>query len=932
MPLDFLKGHYLNLLSRLQGFEGGEPSASQANSARRAAAALEAASRSAVETLEDRVLLSSYYVSTGGNDSNAGNSLSASFRSIQRAANIAKPGDTVFIRSGTYRETVKPANSGVTFKAYNGERVTVSGANVVSGWSSYKNSIYKAPMGWDEGFGQNQVFVDGKMMIEARWPNTSIDISRPAKATMDSASGSTITDADLKQFPSGFWNGATIHQVPGMAWFGQTGKVTSSSPGKLNISYERMSGEETIRGGNKYYLTGKFQALDAPGEWFRNSDGQLYLRTLGGDSPSKHVVEAKQRDYAFDLRGKDNTRIEGIDIFAATITTDGGSSGNVIRDADIKYVGHFTWMPNRQQPFQESILLAGSNNTIADSRIQGAAGSAIVLQGSGNRVENCLVVDTNYNAGSASAIRAFGSNHTITRNTIYNSGRDGIKFSDATRLKITYNDIHTVMLQTMDGGGLYTFGENGNGTEIAYNTIHDIHSGGLGATGIMLDNGSSNYVVHHNAVWDADFGMKMNTSSKYNKVVNNTLLGRHSSISGSRERNFTGTIVRNNIFNARVDLNSTAKQSNNINGATSSLFVNLGGDNLMPRAGSAAINKGTSVAPYTNGYAGSAPDIGAYEYGRSAFRAGANQSIPSIPVPSAPSAPDPDPTPAPKPTPAPTPAPSTGSGRDAKGTIQGESFTSAGGAKKSDSGTSVAYLDGGDWVQYKGLNFGTGVSTFTANVSAIKSGGVIEIRSGSRTGTLHGSLTIKSTGSWNRYTQQSTTVKNLSGVKDLYFVVRGGASVGKIDWFKFSGGSSTSSSGGSTPTPTTPSTTAKRSARTTIQVEKNDGTRGVREHFAGVDQTHTGDWVKLSGVDFGSGVSSVQVRLGVEDGHGGGVIEIRTGSPTGTLRGSLVTKVTRDWWNFATQTASVSGLKGVQDVYLVFRGNGVANVDWIKFA
>jgi hypothetical protein len=58
MPLEFLKGHYRNLLSRLQGSEGQEPSAGPANATRRGADALEAASRSAVETLEDRVMLS----------------------------------------------------------------------------------------------------------------------------------------------------------------------------------------------------------------------------------------------------------------------------------------------------------------------------------------------------------------------------------------------------------------------------------------------------------------------------------------------------------------------------------------------------------------------------------------------------------------------------------------------------------------------------------------------------------------------------------------------------------------------------------------------------------------------------------------------------------------------------------------------------------
>src|SRR5687767_6350093 len=90
------------------------------------------------ESLEQRVLLSSFYVSTQGNDANTG-TLAAPFRSIQRAANFAGPGDTVFIRGGTYRETVRPAHSGssgapVVFRPYNNETVTVSGADVVAGW------------------------------------------------------------------------------------------------------------------------------------------------------------------------------------------------------------------------------------------------------------------------------------------------------------------------------------------------------------------------------------------------------------------------------------------------------------------------------------------------------------------------------------------------------------------------------------------------------------------------------------------------------------------------------------------------------------------------------------------------------------------------------------------------------------------------------
>src|SRR4051812_49125852 len=122
----------------------------------------------APEQLEARTLLSSYYVSTSGNDSSPG-TLSNPFKTIQRAANIANPGDTVLVRGGTYRETVKPAHSGtssgrIVFKPYNGESVTISGADPINDWSGYNSNIDQAPLNWDLGFGNNQVFVDGQMM------------------------------------------------------------------------------------------------------------------------------------------------------------------------------------------------------------------------------------------------------------------------------------------------------------------------------------------------------------------------------------------------------------------------------------------------------------------------------------------------------------------------------------------------------------------------------------------------------------------------------------------------------------------------------------------------------------------------------------------------------------------------------------------------
>ena len=75
-----------------------------------------------------------YYVAPTGNDSNPG-TLSEPWRTIQHAAGALIAGDTVYIRAGTYRERVVPANSGsagnvITYAAYPGEVVTINGTGV----------------------------------------------------------------------------------------------------------------------------------------------------------------------------------------------------------------------------------------------------------------------------------------------------------------------------------------------------------------------------------------------------------------------------------------------------------------------------------------------------------------------------------------------------------------------------------------------------------------------------------------------------------------------------------------------------------------------------------------------------------------------------------------------------------------------------------
>ncbi len=69
-----------------------------------------------------------YYVSTSGNDANSGTSLTAPVRTINKALSKASlSGDIVYVRTGTYVETVSIQQSGITLSAYPGDKPVVDG-------------------------------------------------------------------------------------------------------------------------------------------------------------------------------------------------------------------------------------------------------------------------------------------------------------------------------------------------------------------------------------------------------------------------------------------------------------------------------------------------------------------------------------------------------------------------------------------------------------------------------------------------------------------------------------------------------------------------------------------------------------------------------------------------------------------------------------
>ncbi|MHB8902848.1 MAG: right-handed parallel beta-helix repeat-containing protein [Thermoguttaceae bacterium] len=78
------------------------------------------------------------------------------WKTIGKAADALRPGDTVLIHAGIYREHVRPARGGnpsqpITYAAAEGESVVLSGADVVDGWVPVPGGIWKKQP-WDHRF------------------------------------------------------------------------------------------------------------------------------------------------------------------------------------------------------------------------------------------------------------------------------------------------------------------------------------------------------------------------------------------------------------------------------------------------------------------------------------------------------------------------------------------------------------------------------------------------------------------------------------------------------------------------------------------------------------------------------------------------------------------------------------------------------------
>lgn len=96
----------------------------------------------------------------------------------------------------------------------------------------------------------------------------------------------------------------------------------------------------------------------------------------------------------------------------------------------------------------------------------------------------------------------------------------------------------------------------------------------------------------------------------------------------------------------------------------------------------------------------------------------------------------------------------------------------------------VTSINNGDYTMVKGVNFSKTASEIELSAAAIN-GGKIELRIDSLHGPMIGTLAITRSGESDLWRTYSASLKNTSGVHDLYFVFHGEKDLFNFDWWKF---------------------------------------------------------------------------------------------------------------------------------------------------
>ncbi len=595
-----------------------------------------------------------YYVSKNGNDLNTG-SESLPFRTLSKALDsFGVLGGNCFIMAGTYHENIIiNGKNNITIQPYNNDIVILDGTVEIStSWtqSSENSSIYETILSQDIW----QLFIDDKKQVMARWPNAqfiddsiySLDFWAESDATLDS-NGTMNTVSSIEDLASSGINAQGALAIANVgSWKTWVVPITSHTTGSNIFNYEPAP--TYLDKHHFYYLEGKIDLLNTQNEWFYNATTKKL--SVWGD-PTGKDIKGKVQSYVFTMNNCSNITLENLNFFATTISA--------TRSADItvnnclfsysscsKRMLGVTTHPLTTE-LSNGQLFSGNNNQPANFKFfqclfEHTDGEAIVLHGPDNIIEDCYFHHIDYSCGSLrylqNSIINRGRNCTFKNNTVHTASASSVlSLGDAPI--ISYNDISNNGMLQDDGALVQLPGQSSvPGSEIHHNWLHDSVKYGVRYDAPVLNPeiAGTNGLIHHNVLWNLPKGMMI--KGDVHKIYNNTSFDINGvdviildedypdPLGGSSN---TSTILRNNLAGKISGHRQNPQtppgiEDHNVFSTTndsfdsSALLTGPENKNFTPISSALElIDAGVVIAGITDGYLGSAPDIGAYEVGDS---------------------------------------------------------------------------------------------------------------------------------------------------------------------------------------------------------------------------------------------------------------------------------------------------------------------------
>ncbi|MBQ8687615.1 MAG: carbohydrate-binding protein, partial [Ruminococcus sp.] len=112
-------------------------------------------------------------------------------------------------------------------------------------------------------------------------------------------------------------------------------------------------------------------------------------------------------------------------------------------------------------------------------------------------------------------------------------------------------------------------------------------------------------------------------------------------------------------------------------------------------------------------------------------------------------------------------------------TIEAESFSSQSGIVAEDcteGGQNIGYIENGDYVMFRKVDFEDGARSFTARIASAGEGGNIELYLDKLSGTPVATIPVAGTGNWQEYVDVTANIPAITGQHNLYLKFTGGES------------------------------------------------------------------------------------------------------------------------------------------------------------